>query len=281
MSHDTHFKPALPLTRGWLNFATAVEIVAILQLYFFSTATDKYFAWTIAVPLSAAFLGAGFGAGFILVFLYRNETLWANARVALPGVLVFTLLTLLATILHIDKFHIVTSKDPVAVFFSWVWLVVYIVAPIVQAVAIWQQTRISGAEPPREHPLPMWLKAALGIHVAAMLLVGIPLFIAPTAVAPFWPWTLTPLTARAVAAWLIGIGSILGHALWENEWSRIRGGALAYALYSLMQLIALLRFSDEVILGTSFWIYLAVLVSGLGLGWYGWKTAQRFPPTTI
>jgi len=273
------YKPSLPLTRGWLNFATAVEIVAIMQLYFFSTSTDKYFAWTIAVPLTAAFLGAGFGAGFILVFLYRNEKLWANARVALPGVLIFTLLTLLATILHIDKFHIMTSSDPVAIFFSWVWLAVYIVAPIVQAVAIWQQTRISGAEPPREHPLPAWLKGALGVHVAIMLLVGIPLFVMPEAISPLWPWALTPLTARAVAAWLVGIGGILGHALWENEWNRIRGGALAYAVYSLMQIVALFRFSDQIKFGASFWVYILILVSGMGLGWYGWVTGQRIRNT--
>ena len=57
MMNKMEFKPSLPLTRGWLNFATAVEIVAVLQLYFFSTSTDKYFAWTISVPLTAAFLG--------------------------------------------------------------------------------------------------------------------------------------------------------------------------------------------------------------------------------
>jgi hypothetical protein len=275
MLNKMDYKPSLPLTRGWLNVATTVETIAILQLYFFSTSTDKYFAWTIAVPLTAAFLGAGFGAGFILVFLYRNEKLWANARVALPGVLVFTLLTLLATFLHINKFHIVTSDDPVAIFFSWVWLVVYAVAPIVQAVAIWQQTRLIGAEPPRQNPLPAWLKGALGAHVAIMLLVGIPLFVMPEAVSSLWPWALTPLTARAVASWLIGIGVILGHALWENEWGRIRGGALAYAVYSLMQIIALFRFSDQIIFGASFWVYIAILVSGTGLGWYGWTTAQK------
>ena len=275
MANKSDFKPSLPITRGWLNLATAVEIIAVLQLYIFSESTDKFFAWTIQGPLTAAFLGAGFGAGFILVFLYRNETLWANARVALPGVLVFTLLTLAATIIHIDKFHIVTSDDPVAVFFSWVWLFVYVVAPIVQALAIWKQMRAAGGEPPRKHPLPAWLKVALGFHVAVMLLIGIPLFIAPATVAPLWPWALTPLTARAVSAWLVGIGVILGHALWENEWGRIRGGALAYAVYSLMQIIALFRFPDQILFGASFWVYVAILISGLGLGWYGWTTGQK------
>jgi len=272
---NTTFKPSLPLSRGWLNFATAVEIIAILQLYFFSQSTDKYFAWTIANPLTATYLGAGFGAGFILVFLYRKETLWANSRVAFPGVLVFTILTLLATIIHIDKFHIVTSKLPSAIFFSWVWLIIYIIGPVVQAVALWQQSRAPGGDPPREHPLPTWLRASLGVHVIIMLLVGIPLFITPDVISPLWFWTLTPLTARAVSAWVIGIGVILGHALWENDWKRIRGGALAYGVYNLMQVIALFRFPDQIIFGVSFWIYVAIIVSGTVLGWYGWMVAQR------
>jgi hypothetical protein len=274
MKTHTEFKPSLPLTRGWLNFATAVEIIAVLQLYLFSEQTDKYFAWTIQNPLSAAFLGAGFGAGFILVFLYRNERLWANARVALPGVLAFTLITLAATLLHIDKFHIYTSQNPSAVFFSWVWLIIYLLGPLVQIAAIWQQIRAAGGDPPRTRPLPTWLIVSLGIHAAVMLLIGIPLFIVPEAISPLWPWALTPLTARAVSAWLIGIGLILAHALWENDWRRIRGGALAFAVYCALLIFALVRYPGQIISNASFWAYLFLIVTGLALGTYGWITAQ-------
>ena len=36
MANKPDFKPSLPITRGWLNLATAVEIIAVLQLYIFS-----------------------------------------------------------------------------------------------------------------------------------------------------------------------------------------------------------------------------------------------------
>ena len=91
---------------------------------------------------------------------------------------------------------------------------------------------------------------------------------------------MTLLTARAVSAWLVGIGVILGHALWENEWGRIRGGALAYAVYNLMQIIALFRFPNQIIFGASFWVYVAILTTGLGLGWYGWMTGQKIRSLT-
>jgi hypothetical protein len=42
-----------------------------------------------------------------------------------------------------------------------------------------------------------------------------------------------------------------------------------------MQIIALFRFPDQIIFGMSFWIYIAIIVSGTVLGWYGWMVAQK------
>ena len=39
----------------------------------------------------------------------------------------------------------------------------------------------------------------------ALVGLGIALFAAPDAVARIWPWPLTPLTARAIEAWLVGL----------------------------------------------------------------------------
>jgi len=192
MANKSDFKPSLPITRGWLNLATAVEIIAMLQLYIFSESTDKFFAWTIQVPLTAAFLGAGFGAGFILVFLYRNETLWANARVALPGVLVFTLLTLAATIIHIDKFHIVTSDDPVAVFFAWVWLFDYVVAPIVIAFASVTATLFAPVLLSETAPVKSSPELVSVIALAPALKLDVPL----TEIAPLWVIAPVAVTTR-------------------------------------------------------------------------------------
>jgi hypothetical protein len=36
-------------------------LLAGLQLFVFATETDRFFAWTIASPLTAAFLGAAVG----------------------------------------------------------------------------------------------------------------------------------------------------------------------------------------------------------------------------
>jgi len=46
-----------------------------------------------------------------------------------------------------------------------------------------------------------------------------------------------------------------------------------------MQIVALFRFSDQIKFGASFWGYILILVSGMGLGWYGWVTGQRIRKT--
>ena len=53
-----------------------------------------------------------------------------------------------------------------------------------------------------------------------MVVVGIPLFVAPTVVGPAWPWSLTPLTAQAIGAWLVGFGTAVAHSVLENAWGR-------------------------------------------------------------
>jgi hypothetical protein len=55
--------------------------------------TETYFAWTIHPPLTAAVLGAGYWASFVLELLSARERLWARTRVAVPAVLLFSTLT--------------------------------------------------------------------------------------------------------------------------------------------------------------------------------------------
>ena len=81
-----------------LYIASALVLIMGLILYFLSDNTATYFAWTIGVPLTAAFLGAGYLASFILEFMAAREQIWARSRVAVPTVLLFTSLTFIITL---------------------------------------------------------------------------------------------------------------------------------------------------------------------------------------
>ena len=97
--------------------------IAAIQLFVLSTETDRFFAWTIKAPISAAFLGAFYGSASVIAFLSAREEQWARARVGVPGVIVFIWLTLLATLLHLDEFHL-DSDHSLARSVAWVWVVV-------------------------------------------------------------------------------------------------------------------------------------------------------------
>src|SRR5215469_2429227 len=98
-----------PLVRGMrrlLFTASVLVLLAGIQLFAFTGRTGHFFAWTIANPLSAAFLGAGYWAAVAIEALAARQRLWANARIAVPAVTVFTVLTLAATLTHLGQLHL-------------------------------------------------------------------------------------------------------------------------------------------------------------------------------
>jgi hypothetical protein len=266
-----------PLTagmRGILYVASGLVLVEGLILSVFADQTSTYFAWTVNPPLTAAFLGGAYLAAFVLELLAARARDWAHARVAVPAVLIFTTLTLVASLLHLDRFHLGAATST-AQWAAWAWLAIYALVPPILFVLLLLQLRVRGVDPPRAHLLPAWLRTTLWVQAAVMLLLGAALFLAPQAVAPLWPWTLTPLTGRAVGAWLLGIGIAAAHMAWENEFDRARIGLLAYAIFAVLELVALLRYAGTVDwAGPRGWIYVLFLLSILGVGVYGWFGAR-------
>jgi hypothetical protein len=169
--------------------------------------TARYFSWTIAVPLTAAFLGAGYLAAAVLESLAARQDSWQRARIAVPGVLAFTTLTLVVTLVHLNKFH-TGAASVVTRTLTWGWLAIYIGVPPVLAYLWWRQARTVPDVAPAGLRLPPLVRAILGVQGAVMLVFGVALLVAPVQVAKVWPWPLTALTGRAIGAWLVGLGII-------------------------------------------------------------------------
>ena len=69
------------------------------------------------------------------------------------------------------------------------------------------QLRLPGGDPPRRAPMSGGVRLAIYLLAAGMLILGVALFVAPLGAGVLWPWELTPLTGRAVGAWLIGLSA--------------------------------------------------------------------------
>jgi hypothetical protein len=244
--------------------------LAGIQLFIISDHTDEFFAWTIAVPLTAAFLGAFYFTALTLAFQSYRQTAWANARVVVPGVFVFLVLTLVTTLMHLSLFHF---DDPRAFprGAAWLWLIIYVVDPVFVLVAWILQGRERGVDPPRTHPLRSWVVGALAVHAVVLVGIGVALFGAPSIAKTIWPWPPTPLTAHAVASWLIGNGLVIAACVVERDGRRIRPATAAYVVLGVLQFVALARYGSAVRWGSAAaWLYVAFLVTAIALGVYGW-----------
>jgi hypothetical protein len=252
----------LTRTLRWtLLFSALLVFVTGLQLFVFADRTDRYFAWTIRPPLTAAFLGASYwGASVMLTFAAR-ERLWANARIAVPAVLTFVPLMLLATFIHLDRFHLGAGTTSARVA-GWGWLSLYVAVVAVVPVGLIAQWRVRGRDEERGEPLPPWLRALLGLHATVAAPLGIALYLAPTWADAAWFWPLAPLSARAVGAWLLTIAVLALHACLENDRRRVRLALIGYAVFGVLQLIALARFSGDVDWSDPrSWVFAALLAS--------------------
>jgi hypothetical protein len=230
----------------WLLFtASVLVLLAGFQLFVFTGRTGTFFAWTIANPLAAAFLGAGYWASVSIEALAGRQRLWANARIAVPSVFVFTVLTLVATLLHLGQLHLGAHVPAATRAVTVAWIGIYVLVPALLLVVLAVQARTPGVDPPRSAPLPAWLLAVLAAQAAVLLAVGLALFAAPGPTAAMWPWKLTPLLAQATGAWLISLGVAAGHAIRERDARRLRPAAVGYILLTALQVIALLRFPDR------------------------------------
>jgi len=268
---DSH---GVRLLNTWMRIllyaASLLVFLAGFQLFVLTEQTATYFAWTVLPPLTAASLGAAYWSAVPVEFLAARQRHWAKARIAVPAVWTFTTLTLVVTLVHVDRFHF-SSPDPIPRAAAWFWLAIYAGVPVAMLVAALVQRRTPGGDPPREKRLPAWFRIALLVEGGGMAVAGLSLFLVPGNALVVWPWTLTLLTARAIGAWLLGNAVITFHALWEDDLLRLRPVGSGFTLFALFALVALARYSGEANWGgPGTWIYVAFLASLLPIGLYAW-----------
>src|SRR5688500_18442664 len=102
-----------------------------------------------------------------------------------------------------------------------------------------RQSRLPGSDPRPRLPITGWLKLLIGLQAAIMLLLGAGLFVSPLTFASLWPWTLTPLTGRAVGAWCLGLGVGAAQVAWEDDWWRVRSAVAGYSVFAVLELVML------------------------------------------
>jgi hypothetical protein len=233
--------------RAILVVAACLVFLAGLQLTVFPLRTADWFAWTIDVPMTAVFLGAAYWSSAVLEVAGARARNWGSARLTVWAVLAFTTLTLVVTLVHLDKFHLGADQPTSARLVTWGWLAIYAGVPVAMLLAIGLQARSRApAQPSSRRPLPTGLRLLLTVLGTVLLVSGAALLAVPTSVSGAWPWPLTDLTARAIGAWLVGLGWAAAHARLIDDVPSVRPLGLTGVAFVLLQAVALVRYGDAV-----------------------------------
>jgi hypothetical protein len=234
----------VPAMRWLLGLAAVLVFLAGVQLFVFPLDTETRFSWTIGSPMTAVFLGASYWSAVGLELSGAMTRRWTVARVAVPAVFIFTSLTLVVTLVHLDKFHLGSEFAGVTRAVTWAWIAVYAVVPVLMLLAWWLQRR-AGARVPPPAGLPTLVRATLAVLAVVLVGLGVALLVAPGWADAAWPWPLTPLTGRAIGAWNVGLGVAAGHAWLVDDPGSLGPIGVTGVLFGVFQSIALLRYGDE------------------------------------
>ena len=221
-----------------------------IELTFLTERTDKFFSWTIGSPLTAAVFGSFyFAASMITASAALNWKTWVRARPAVPGTFALVLLIELATLYNFEPFRLhLHAPDGITNFEFFLWIGAYTIEPIGLTIGMLMQRRMPGVDPPTVERLPAWWRNCAWVGGVGAIVVGALLFLLPYVAVDIWSWPLTRLLVPA----------------------------LGFAALGPLQLIAILRFTDEIDFGNlQIWGHLAFLVGVTILGFIGCVMAFR------
>ncbi|MEX1078391.1 MAG: hypothetical protein WED09_04715 [Homoserinimonas sp.] len=212
MNHDRIYG----FTRTVAALVLPFLAVASVLLYLLPRRTDELFAWTINPPLTAMFLASAYLGGIWFFVGVLMAARWHRVAVGFPAVMVFSALLGMATLIHWDRFH----HDHVSFI---VWAVLYLTTPFLVLIAMVTNSRVYTGRPERrDYEIPLLFRALPILIGLAALATGALLYASPGNFLGVWPWELTPLTARVVAAVLTLPGMVGLWLIFEPRWSSFR-----------------------------------------------------------
>jgi hypothetical protein len=195
--------------------------------------TDELWAWEIQPEVTSMVLASAYSAGAYFFARVMFGAPWRQVAPGFPPVILFVWLAAAATFLHLDRF----IEDNLA-FAAWIAL--YTLTPIgIPLLYAYNERRAPRREAAPE--LPRTLRVAMGVAGAAVIVVGLGMLASPSTAMDVWPWTLTPLTSRILAAVVALYGSVWVSVALDGTRTGARIPLEAHAIGLVVLLAALIR----------------------------------------
>ena len=243
------------LTRWVAGFIVLILADAGQLLVFYPDRTQELFAWNIQPEVTAMVLASAYAGGGYFFARILFGAPWEQVEAGFPPVILFVWMAAGATVLHLDRF--IHDSLPFAA-----WIAVYAATTVaVPLLYLYNRRRA----PPTEHPkLQRSLRIALAVAGGAVVAVGIVMYITPSTAIDVWPWLLTPLTDRIVAAVLTLFGSVWISVALDGTAVGARIPLESHAIGLAFLLLALARGGEGIVPAV---VAAAMLAVSVGLRW--------------
>jgi hypothetical protein len=208
-------------------------VLAFAVLYPDPADTGHLFAWHIQPDLTGMVLASAYIGGAYFFARAAAARAWHTIKAGFVPICLFATLMGVSTVLHWDKF----AHGSVA---FWLWALLYFTTPFL---VLWTWLRNRGHDRRGDAgdlllpPAAAWIIAAVGTLAVA---TGVFLYAAPTAAISLWPWALTPLTSRVLAA-VFCLGLAGAGAPLDRRWTTARLPLQVAGIMVVLMLVAGIR----------------------------------------
>lgn len=209
-----------------------VLVVAFGMLYVLPDVGARLFAWPIGPLMSSMMLGATYlgGAYFFSVVLLSRR--WRHVWLGFLPITAFAGTLGIATLLHWEAF----VHDRWA---FWAWALLYFAVPPILPFLWYRNHRLTARAPlDREGELPGAIRVAFGALGAVLTVAALLLLLLPEVMIAVWPWTLSTLTARTMAAMYVLPGLVGVSLAYDGSWSGARYLLQAQTISIVLMLVA-------------------------------------------
>jgi hypothetical protein len=257
-------------TRALALFIAPFLVVAFVILYLVPGHTARLWSWTIPVTTTSRVLASAYLGGAWFFLRVARGRRWHEVGAGFPAVATFAGLLGIATVLHWDAF----AHDHLA---FWLWAGLYFTAPFLVLAAWLANRRYAAPVTVGDVVLRPAERVVVGAIGVLALGFGLFMFLSPGSVDDLWPWPLTPLTARVVAA-TFRLGAA-GVGVWADpRWTSLRLMAQVEAMMLVLMLLAAVLGRDEMVAGHALgWPLLAGMLLVLAGTAYLWLTYELRP----
>ncbi len=259
----------LQTTRAVSAVIVPVLTAAFVILFLFPGQTRTLWGWTIRSRMSSMFMGGGYLAGALFFARATRAREWHRLGPGIVATTVFAGLLGVATFLHWSEFN----HGHVS---FWAWTLLYITTPLLLPVLyVRNRAYDPGTTGPDDVPIPPWIRISMTALGTAQLLFAVALFVRPSLFLNRWPWGLTTLSARSLAAFAAFPAVMYLTFAFERRWSALRWSFETAIAGLALVAVGAARSSGGFDHGARGWLWRAGLLVGLAFLVTVWLTMRR------